>query len=95
MLLVNAYVEAASFYLRSSTRFCGYHNCVIGNKSKAEVCYREAIAINPRIPITLIHYALFLMSYKRLDEAAVYIHGALDILTGKHNNNNNTEKKKM
>lgn len=60
------WTDAAEFYIRACD-------------SKAEQCYREAIACSPQCLPALLGYGMWLMSYQRLNEAAVFLHGVVDI----------------
>ncbi|CAG9573333.1 conserved hypothetical protein [Leishmania major strain Friedlin] len=47
--------------------------------AKAEQCYREAIACDPHCTSALLDYGAWLLAHDRLDEAAVFLHGLVDI----------------
>ncbi|CBZ33870.1 hypothetical protein, conserved [Leishmania donovani] len=47
--------------------------------AKAEQCYREAIACDPYCTSALLDYGAWLLAQDRLDEAAVFLHGLVDI----------------
>ncbi|KAH9597499.1 hypothetical protein LSM04_000097 [Trypanosoma melophagium] len=51
----------------------------IGDATRAEQCYREAIAYNPLHVPSLLGYGDLLLEYSRFDEAAVFLHAAVDI----------------
>lgn len=55
------------------------HYLRIDDMTKAEHCYREAIACNPRDITALLDYGIWLMANNRLSEAAVYLHSLADI----------------
>eukprot|EP00796_Vickermania_ingenoplastis_P004022 gene4022-2876_t len=63
----NIWTDAAEFFVRA------------GDPSKAEQCYREAIACDPQYLPALLGYGMWLMSYQRLNEAAVFLHGVVDL----------------
>lgn len=63
----NIWTDAAEFYVRA------------GDPSKAEQCYREAISCDPQYLPALLGYGMWLMSYQRLNEAAVFLHGVVDL----------------
>ncbi|KAG5479762.1 hypothetical protein LSCM4_05770 [Leishmania orientalis] len=47
--------------------------------AKAEQCYREAIAYDPGCTSALLDYGAWLLAHDRLDEAAVFLHGLVDV----------------
>ncbi|ORC89399.1 putative tetratricopeptide repeat protein 18-like [Trypanosoma theileri] len=59
--------DAAAFFAR------------VGDATRAEQCYREAIAYNPLHVPSLLGYGDLLLEYSRFDEAAVFLHAAVDI----------------
>lgn len=61
------WTDAAEFYIRA------------GDPGKAEQSYREAISFNSMSLPGLLGYGMWLMSYQRLNEAAVFLHGVLDL----------------
>ncbi|CAD2220943.1 hypothetical protein AGDE_07425 [Angomonas deanei] len=61
------WTDAAAFYTR------------IGDSAQAEVCYREAIACDPTYLPALLGYGMWLLTYERLGEAAIFLHSAVDL----------------
>lgn len=61
------WTDAAEFYIRA------------GDPAKAEQSYREAISCNALSLQALLGYGMWLMSYQRLNEAAVFLHGVVDL----------------
>lgn len=61
------WTDAAEFYVRA------------GDPGKAEQSYREAISFNSMCLPGLLGYGMWLMSYQRLNEAAVFLHGVVDL----------------
>lgn len=64
--LPTVWAEAGNFHVRA------------GEPSRAEQCYREAIACDAAHLPSLLAYGMLLLSYGRLSEAAVFLHGAAD-----------------
>lgn len=58
---------------------CGLFYQRIEELAKAEQCYREAIACDPYCTPALLDYGAWLLAHDRLDEAAVFLHGLVDI----------------
>lgn len=61
------WTDAAEFYIRA------------GDPAKAEQSYREAISCSALSLPALLGYGMWLMSYQRLNEAAVFLHGVVDL----------------
>ncbi|KAK7200188.1 TPR repeat [Novymonas esmeraldas] len=61
------WVDCALFYQRTEAL------------AKAEQCYREAIACDPGCTVALLDYGAWLLAHDRLDEAAVFLHGLVDV----------------
>ncbi|PWU95030.1 hypothetical protein C3747_271g58 [Trypanosoma cruzi] len=58
--------DAANFFVR------------VSDATRAEQCYREAIAHDPMYVDSLLGYGDLLLAHNRFDEAAVYLHAAAD-----------------
>ncbi|KAG5479377.1 hypothetical protein LSCM1_04637 [Leishmania martiniquensis] len=61
------WVDCAVFYQRAE------------DLAKAEQCYREAIACDPVCTPALLDYGAWLLAHDRLHEAAVFLHGLVDV----------------
>ncbi|KPI89561.1 hypothetical protein ABL78_1329 [Leptomonas seymouri] len=58
---------------------CGLHYQRVEELAKAEQCYREAIACDVTCVPALLDYGVWLLANDRLDEAAVFLHGVVDV----------------
>lgn len=65
--LTRVWTNAAEFFVRA------------GDPSKAEQCYREALSTSLHFLPALLGYGMWLMSYHRINEAAVYLHSVVDL----------------
>ncbi|KAH8614499.1 putative Tetratricopeptide repeat [Trypanosoma vivax] len=58
--------DAAAFFVR------------IGETTRAEQCFREAVAHDPTHAPSLLGYGALLLTFDRFEEAAVFLHAAVD-----------------
>lgn len=58
---------------------CALHYQRSEDMARAEQCYREALACDVACGPALLDYGVWLLAHDRLDEAAVFLHGLVDV----------------